>query len=62
MFHLKCIRVYLFCEKWVLLRNMGLELCGVLMRNKVNYAINEIRKAGVEYVVDKLRGKRGTFC
>lgn len=41
---------------------MGLELCGVLMRNKVNYAINEIRKAGVEYVVDKLRGKRGTFC
>ncbi len=46
-----------FGEKWVLLRNMGLELYGVLMRNKVTQTIDEIGKAGVEYVVDKVRGK-----
>lgn len=50
----KCLS---FGEKWVLLRNMGLELYGVLMRNKVTQTIDEIGKAGLEYVVDKVRGK-----
>ncbi len=46
-----------FVEKWFLLRNMGQELYGVLVKGKIAQAIDEFGKAGVEYVVDKIAGK-----
>ena len=46
-----------FVEKWILLRNMGLELYGVLSRGKITQRIGELGKAGLEYVVDKILGK-----
>lgn len=46
-----------FAEKWFLLRDMGQELYGVLVNGKIAQAIDEVGKAGVEYVVDKITGK-----